>query len=166
MNDKWRQLDLGGGGLQAANLRLANTLRRRSTAWLLLLLLFPTGAHGWYLRERLIAASYPALTLLAASGWLSNVPYAVLPGLAGLALLLIRDLLTLEDRIAACNKQLRMAVYLSQGAAAPAGFRGRFDSNNSDQGGVRKQRAPTLAEQEMLLREIAARRPDRDGKPR
>lgn len=165
MNDKWRQLDLGGGGLQAANLRLANTLRRRSTAWLLLLL-FPTGAHGWYLRERLTAAGYPALTLLAASGWFSDVHYAVLPGLAGLALLLIRDLLTLEDRMAACNKRLRMAVYLSQGAAAPAGFRGRFDANNNDQGGAREQQGPTLAKQEALLREIAARRADHDGKPR
>ncbi|MGE4110107.1 MAG: hypothetical protein AB7E73_05335 [Burkholderiales bacterium] len=162
MNDKWRQLDLGGGGLQAANLRLAQALRRRSTAWLLLLL-FPTGAHGWYLRERLIAAGYPALTLLAASGWFSTVPYAALPGLAGLVLLLIRDLVTLEDRIVACNKRLRMAAYLSQGAAAPAGFRGRFPAQDSA-GDPGQPRIPTLSEQEALIRNIVHKQDD-DGKP-
>lgn len=163
MNGKWQQLDLGGEGLQAANLRLARALRRRATAWGLLLL-FPAGAHGWYLRERLTAAAYPALTLVAISGWFSDVPYAALPGLAGLAALLIRDAVTLEDRIVACNKKLRMAVYMTQGAGAPPGYRGRFAADAA--GVTRTSRAPSLAEQEALLRELAARKADSDAKPR
>lgn len=163
MNSRWRQFDLGGAGLQAANLRLARVLRRRTTAWLLLLL-FPSGAHGWYLHERLSAIACPALSLLAVSGWLSGVPYAALPAIAGLAVLLIRDLLTLESRIAACNKRLRMAVYLSQGAAAPADYRGRFGAGDDNAGGSPARRVPGLAEQEAMLREIAAGKAGNRGK--
>lgn len=164
MDSRWQQLDLGGEGLQAANLRLARALRRRSTAWLLLLLLFPAGAHGWYLRERLTAVAFPALSLIAASGWFSGVPYAYLPACAGVVLLLIRDVLTLENRITLCNKRLRMAVYLSQGAAAPAGYRGRFGGGDDEAGQPPARRVPTIAEQETLLREIAARRAENRGK--
>ncbi len=162
MNAKWQKLDLGGMGLQAANLRLSRTLRRRATAWRLLLL-FPAGAHCWYLHERASAAVYPALTLAAIGGWIGSTPSVFLPALLALAALLIRDVTTLETRIAAYNKRQRMAVYLSQGAAAPAGFRGRFEdpvAGNDDD--AAPQRMPTFAEQEALLREIA-KRTSRDG---
>ncbi|MGA0025088.1 MAG: hypothetical protein ACO3F9_10625, partial [Burkholderiales bacterium] len=78
--------------------------------------------------------------------------------LAGLVLLLLRDVVTLEDRIVACNKRLRMATYLSQGATAPPGFRGRYPANGGAAGTAGGQRIPTLAEQEALLYEIAARK--------
>ena len=58
MNTKWREFDLDGGGLQTANLRLARMLRRRSTAYGLLLV-FPLGAHRWYLGEPRSALLYP-----------------------------------------------------------------------------------------------------------
>lgn len=164
MNSKWRQLDLGGGGLQAANLRLARTLRRRATAWLLLLL-FPAGAHCWYLHERRIAPAYPALSLIAAAGWAGAVPWVAPAALAGLVLLLLRDVVTLEDRIVACNKRLRMATYLSQGATAPPGFRGRYPAIGSAEGTASGQRNPTFAEQEALLHEISARKGGKGEKP-
>jgi hypothetical protein len=160
MNSKWRELDLGGGGLQSANLRLARTLRRRATAWRLLLL-FPAGAHRWYLHEYTVAAAYPALTLTSAAGWLFALPYLLLPALLALVLLLAHDIATLENRITAINKRQRIAVYLSQGADAPAGFRGRFgteEGNARAEDGPAPRRVPTLAEQEALLRGIAARK--------
>lgn len=158
MNSKWRELDLGGGGLQSANLRLARTLRRRATAWRLLLL-FPAGAHRWYLHEYAAAVAYPALTLAAAAGWLLALPYLLLPALLALALLLVHDVATLENRITAINKRQRIAVYLSQGADAPAGYRGRFGAgagHAATEGDPAPRRMPTLAEQEALLRGIAA----------
>jgi len=157
MNSKWRELDLGGGGLQAANLRLSRMLRRRATAWCLLLL-FPAGAHRWYLREYPAAAAYPALTLAAVAGWLAAVPWLAPAALLVLALLLGHDLATLDRRIVAINKHLRMAVYLSQGAKAPDGFRGRFDkAEGGETAEAAARREPTLAEQEALLRRMAAR---------
>lgn len=165
MNAKWQELDLGGKGLQAANLRLARTLRRRAIAWRLLLL-FPAGAHCWYLRERSGAAAYPALTLAAIGGWIGGTPFVFLSALLALAILLIRDVATLETRITAYNKRQRMAVYLSQGAAAPAGFRGRFEEPAAGAGDdAAPQRMPGFAEQEALLREIAKRTSRTGDKP-
>jgi len=161
MNTKWRELDLGGEGLQAANLRLARLLRRRATAWGLLLL-FPTGAHCWYLREPLAGSAYLVLTVLAGAIWLAAGPAYAWSGLAVMALLLVRDALTLENRIVACNKKLRTAIYLSQGAAAPPGFRGRHTALDD---AARVRRMPTFAEQEALLREITARKNENSEKP-
>lgn len=159
MNTKWRELDLGGGGLQAANLRLARTLRRRTTAYGLMLA-FPLGAHRWYLGERRSAALFPVLTAVAAAGWLAGITAVALAALLVLAALLAWDLYTLENRIAAYNKQQRMAVYLAQGPGAPTGFRGRYspDDITAPAGGHTPQRVPTLAEQEALLRALAARK--------
>ena len=46
-------MDLAGGGLQSANLRLARLLKRRRIAYALLIL-FPLGAHRLYLEDRLV----------------------------------------------------------------------------------------------------------------
>jgi len=149
MNPKWRTLDLEGGGLQAMNLRLARSLRRRRTAWLLLPL-FPTGAHRWYLREAVAAIAYPALTLSAAAGWAAGLPWLLFTALAALALLLITDITSLENRIAAFNRRLRMTTYLSPGAGAPADFRGRTGDDRP-----MSDRVPGFAKQERLLRALA-----------
>ncbi|MDP1671632.1 MAG: hypothetical protein Q8L65_00780 [Burkholderiales bacterium] len=151
MNPKWRALDLEGGGLQAMNLRLARTLRRRPTAWLLLLL-FPAGAHRWYLHEPVAAIAYPALTLGAAAGWAWGLPWLLFTALAAVALLLVVDIASLENRIATCNRRLRMAAYLSPGPGAPADFRGRT--------GDKPVRVPGFAEQEKLLRALAEKSAD------
>lgn len=150
MNPKWQKLDLEGGGLQAMNLRLARTLRRRGTAWVLLML-FPLGAHRWYLHETGGAITYLLLTLAAAAGWLAGWPWLLL-SLPLLLLLLVIDIAGLDSRIAAFNKRLRMAAYLSPGAGAPADFRGRIPA---EAGRQTPARVPGLAEQEKLLRALA-----------
>lgn len=166
MNPKWRELDLEGGGLQAANLRLARTLRRRTVAYGLMLA-FPLGAHRWYLGEIRSAVLYPTLTALALGSWLAGITAITLTALTALAALLGWDLYTLEDRIATVNKRHRMAVYLSQGSGAPAGFRGRFGGTDSDMAAdAVHRRIPTLAEQEAMLRDLAVRRKKDPEKPR
>lgn len=165
MNPKWRELDLDGGGLQAANLRLAQTLRRRNVTYALMLA-FPLGAHRWYLGELRGAILYPALTALAIGGWLAGITAIALTALAILAALLGWDLYTLEDRIATVNKRRRMAVYLSQGSGAPTGFQGRFSDTDGDMpANAAHRRMPTLAEQEAMLRDLAASRKKPPGKP-
>lgn len=155
MTPKWRKLDLEGGGLQAANLRLARTLRRRTLAWALLAA-FPLGLHRWYLGQRRSAALFPLLTATAvAAAWWAQAPVAI-AALLALAALFVHDILTLEQRISAINKKLRMAAYLGQDATAPPGYRGRFEQEPPD--AATPQHLPTLAEQEALLREIARRR--------
>ncbi len=163
MSGEWQKFDLGGAGLQAANLRLSRLLRKRAVAWGLLLL-FPSGAHGWYLREPLTGTAFPALALATAAGFTGDWPYLLWPALGGLTLLLMRDILTLENRIVACNKKLRTSVYLSQGAAAPSGFRGRFSTSDNRDSEQPASRIPTFAEQEALLKEIAARKRENRGK--
>ena len=165
MNPKWRELDLEGGGLQAANLRLARTLRRRTVAYGLMLA-FPLGAHRWYLGEIRSAVLYPTLTALALGSWLAGITAITLTALTALAALLGWDLYTLEDRIATVNKRHRMAVYLSQGSGAPAGFRGRFGGADGDMAAdTAHRRIPTLAEQEAMLRDLAAHRNKHPEKP-
>lgn len=158
MNPKWQALDLEGGGLQAMNLRLTRSLRRRRTAWLLLLL-FPAGAHRWYLREAVAAIAYPSLTLGALAGWAAGLPWLQFTALAALAVLLVTDIASLENRIAAFNRRLRMASYLSPGAGAPAGFRGR----TGDDPPV-SPRVPGFAEQERLLRALAEKSGNAGGR--
>ena len=157
MNTKWREFDLDGGGLQTANLRLARMLRRRSTAYGLLLV-FPLGAHRWYLGEPRSALLYPGLTATSVIAWSTGMTAVAVIALLVLAVLLIYDLHSLENRIAAFNKQLRMAVFLSRNPGAPAGFRGRFGTDDTTSGTTgQPQRMPTLAEQEALLRTLATR---------
>lgn len=161
MDPKWQKLDLEGGGLQAMNLRLARTLRRRRTAWSLLLL-FPLGAHRWYLHETGWAVAYLLLTLAAAAGWVGGWTWLLL-ALPLLLLLLIADIAGLDNRIAAFNKRQRMAAYLSPGAGAPADFRGRIPG---DPGQQTPARVPGFAEQEKLLRALADKTPGSAGENR
>ena len=110
MSDAWKRLDLSGGGLQQANLRLAAALRRRRTAYLLWLA-FPLGAHRAYLHDR-------------AGAWAYRLASAAALGLAGfdaraaaaVALLVLAaalyDLARLDSRLTKLNKTIRMQVYL------------------------------------------------------
>jgi len=144
-------MDLGGEGLQQANLRLAASLRRPATAYLLWLA-FPLGAHRAYLREprgawAYRAASIAAIALLALDWRASAGLGAVLVAAA------LYDLSWIRRRLTALNKELRMQAYLRPVAGAPAGFRGRF----TDEDAV-APRAPSFAEQERLLAEIERRK--------
>jgi hypothetical protein len=119
MGNSWKRQDLGGGGLQQANLALARTLRKRRTAYALLIL-FPVGAHRWYLAEPGGALAYCLLSALAGIAW----PF----GAAALAFALF-DIWWIDRRVTALNKRLRMQALLGAGPAPPAGFAGRFGGN-------------------------------------
>jgi hypothetical protein len=71
LDPAWKQMNLAGGGLQSANIRLARLLKRRRVAYALLLL-FPVGAHRAYLEDRPGAVLYglgsAAAVLSLASG--------------------------------------------------------------------------------------------------
>lgn len=102
MKRSWKRLDLEGGGLQAANLRLARTLRRRGVAYALWLA-FPLGAHRWYLKEPWGALAYCGLSAAA----------AFLPALAAAAAAFaLFDLWWIDRRVTALNKRLRMQAFL------------------------------------------------------
>ena len=117
MTDAWKRLDLDGGGLQAANLRLARALRKRRTAYLLWVG-FPFGAHRWYLREPIGATAYCMRTLALFAAWLAGLPAL------GFALF---DLWWIDRRVTRLNKLLRMRAYLRPGAGGPPpGYTRRF----------------------------------------
>lgn len=176
MGEAWKELDLGGEGLQSANIRLAGLLKRRGRAYALLAL-FPLGLHRDYLDDRRMGWVFRALTGAALVS-LALGPTWVAAGFAtALALLALHDLRWIDDRVAALNKALRRKVYLSQGKGAPPGYRGRYTDaglgdtlheqeterpGNLPPAGEALQdprrRAPSFAEQEALLREIERRK--------
>ncbi|MFN7085792.1 MAG: hypothetical protein ACK4N4_04085 [Burkholderiales bacterium] len=123
MGKTWTKSDLGGGGLQSANLKLAALLKKHRTAYALLAL-FPLGAHRGYLRDRRGAWLYRAVSLLCLAAYLlgeSAVSLALFAALAGGA---VYDLFHVDRWVTRLNKQLRMQVYLGQTAGAPPGFEG------------------------------------------
>lgn len=153
MTATWKRIDLGGGGLQAANAMLARVLRRRRTAYLLWLG-FPLGAHRAYLHSPAAAWLYRALSgaTLAALAFDARVAAALGILLAACAL---ADLVWIERRVVALNKRLRVQAYLRPVPGAPPGFRGRFtDADEASSA----PRAPSFAEQERLLAELERRR--------
>lgn len=181
MSRRWRTLDLEGGGLQSANLKLARLLKRRSAAYAAWLL-FPVGGHAWYLRDRRRALVYLAVSAIALTAYALLPPLTALAPAAALMALALFDLYWIDKRLVQLNKALRMAVYLGQGAAAPPGFAGRYTDDASladylkekeqERGGHQpaavgrpqgsRRRAPSFAEQEAMLREIARRARDKD----
>jgi hypothetical protein len=158
VSEAWRGLDLGGGGLQAANIRLAQTLKRRSRAYGLLAV-FPLGLHRRYLDDPRGAWLYRAAAALAVIGVFVDWRVAVVIG-ALIAAALVHDIFWIERRVVALNKAIRTKVYLSQAPGAPEGFKGRY---TDDAEPARPARVPSFAEQERLLRELAARQPG--GRP-
>jgi hypothetical protein len=158
LDPSWKQRNLGGGGLQSANIRLARLLKRRRTAYALLLF-FPLGAHRFYLEDRRGALLYCVGSAAAAVGLVAGaapVGWALGTLLAGAALL---DIAWVEKAVVRVNKRLRIEVYMNQTAGAPAGYRGRFadDATGAD-AAARDARASSFAEQERRLRESAGKR--------
>jgi hypothetical protein len=110
VSEAWKRLDLAGGGLQEANRRLAASLRRPRTAYLLWLA-FPLGAHRAYLHDRAGAwgfrlGSAAALALLLID-WRAAAALAIL-----IVALALYDLLRMDTRLTRLNKAIRMQVYL------------------------------------------------------
>jgi hypothetical protein len=158
MAPSWKQRDLGGGGLQSANVRLARLLKRRRAAYALLLI-FPLGAHRFYLEDRRGAVLYclgfvaVILSLLAGAVPVAGTLGAVLIGAA------LLDIRWIEKAVVRINKRLRIEVYMSQTPGAPAGYRGRFADDATGGGDAAPEaRASSFAEQERRLRESAAER--------
>ena len=164
MSGGWKELDLDGGGLQQANLRLARLLKRRRLAYALLAL-FPLGFHRDYLEDRRGGWSYRlgSVICIGAAVWVG--PAAAGAVALALAAAAVMDLMRVESRLASINKRLRIEVYLGQTAGAPANFRGRhFDAPTdppvgSDPAAPRTdERTQSFAEQEEALRQIAVLR--------
>lgn len=180
MSEAWKRLDLGGGGLQSANVRLAKLLKRRRIAYWLLAA-FPLGLHRSYLQDPRGAWAFRAITasgvVTVLSGWTLGGALMLLL-VAGLAL---HDIRWIDDRVARLNKRLRMQVYLGQTPGPLRGFRGRFAEGDPDEyppikdleqpahrwqrdvGRACRARTPSPAEQERLLRELVAARKKRNG---
>jgi hypothetical protein len=164
MSEAWKALDLEGGGLQQANLRLARMLRRRGVTYALLAA-FPLGLHRDYLQDRRGAWLY---RLGTAAAIVVTLVGGILPGgviALALAIAAIFDLARVDATVANVNKRLRMQVFLKQTPGAPAGFRGHYTdapieacSDGEDALPNSAARPPSFAEQEEALRRIAARR--------
>ncbi|HSD42241.1 MAG TPA: hypothetical protein VLD36_10265 [Burkholderiales bacterium] len=152
MSEAWKRLDLGGAGLQRTNLELAGRLKRRGRAWALLLVA-PLGLHRAYLDDRLGAWLWRAASLVTVAAAVWSLQLAAGLGLAMLAAAAY-DAWWIDRRVTRLNKRIRRDVFLG-GEAPPAGYTGRAID---EPGG----RAPSFAEQERLLRELA-RGPDRSG---
>ncbi len=179
MGKTWTKLDLEGGGLQSANLRLAIMLKKHGTAYALLAL-FPLGLHRDYLQDRRGAWLYRGASGLGIAAYLLGQPVLSLVLLAALAAGAIYDLLQIDGNITRINKVLRMQVYLGQSAGAPAGFKGNYTDSPREEDlkikdqehtarvdesvatGSRAPRVLSFNEQEKLLRELAQLRQRND----
>jgi TM2 domain-containing membrane protein YozV len=126
MGPSWKTRDLGGGGLQSANLRLARSLKRRRVAYTLLALSC-LGLHRLYLEDRrgallwLLGAVATVLAVILIPwpwAWLALVA----PG-AGL----IHDAVWIDRRVTELNKRIRMAAWLGQDARPPDTTRPKTD---------------------------------------
>ena len=177
MKDRWQQLDLEGGGLQAANQAFVARMKRRPVAYFLWLF-FPLGAHRAYLQSRHGALAYGALTALALLAHLAGFPRLALGVLALEGLAALVDLWWIDRRVTELNKALRLAVSLGTGATPPEGFQGRELDLEAELDRYRRlkeqerpaerevgrdrplggQHVPSFREQERLLRELARRR--------
>lgn len=177
MSDAWKHLDLEGEGLQSANLRLVQLMKRRPRAYGLLAM-FPLGLHRAYLEDVRGAWIYRAASVAALAAWWFGQGWAALV-IAGLTVsFAVYDIRWIEDRVATLNKALRMMVYKGKhSAAAPKGFRGRYTDDDLDgylrvkeqeRGGHvlpgkdpalnSRSRAPSFAEQEAMLKALAESR--------
>lgn len=163
MRPAWKRLDLGGGGLQSANLRLARELRRPRRAYALWLV-FPLGLHHDYLGDPAGGWLFRGLTLAAVGLAFVSVPAAVAAAIVLLALA-VHDLFWIDRRIVAMNKEIRRRVYLSAGAAPPAGYRGRDPDAGAPAAPRAEPRVLSFAEQERLLRELAAKKGEGGATP-
>lgn len=155
MSEAWKRIDLDGGGLQAANRRLASRLRSRRVAYLLWLG-FALGAHRFYLRD-LVGGIACCLASLATLALVLSTSWAGVAAALGLLAWALADLWWIDRRVTRLNKALRIETYLGAGPGAPAGYRGRFVDGDEAQK-ASAPRAPGFAEQERLLADIARRK--------
>lgn len=182
MSEAWKNIDLEGSGLQTVNMRLARLLKKRTLAYGLLPL-FPLGLHRDYLASHGVAWGFRTATLTAALLFWYGQFWPGVGLLVALTVAALRDIGWVDSRVAQINKQLRIEVMRSTGAAAPPGYRGRYTDDapaaadhlaeyirikEQERGGHRPldrgeakkddhgepRRTPSFAEQEAMLREL------------
>jgi hypothetical protein len=179
----WEAIDLAGGGLQTVNVRLRQAMRKRTIAYGLWLL-FPVGAHRFYLRSPGGGLVYLALSI-------SSIVVAVTvgrpypwPGIGLLSALALFDLWWIDGAVTRVNKALRMSMLLRRDVQPPAGYRGRYTDDGTpdtlveylrikerERAGhpsvegrpaandtAEDARAPSFAAQEAMLKQLARRR--------
>ena len=131
MSNAWKQWDFSGAGLQSLNLELIKRLRKRGVTFGLWAG-FALGLHAFYLHERPRALGYLAASLAVAITATLG-PWPIAAGLGALELAAaLADLATLDRRLTAYNKALRLALSLRKEAAPPPGFRGRYTDQDAD----------------------------------
>lgn len=147
LSEAWKRLDLGGAGLQRANLELAGRLKRRGRAWALLAGA-PLGLHRAYLDDAKGAWLWRIATVAALAAILWDLRLAAAAG-AALVAAIAYDAWWIDGRVTTLNKRIRRETFLA-GEAPPPGYSGRVIAPPAP-------RAPSFAEQERLLRELARR---------
>lgn len=174
MSDTWKKIDLEGGGVHAVNLEFVRRQKKQRTAYWLWLL-YPIGGHRFYLNSPLGGALYALSTLLGLLLAMLVGPQGYVVFLAQ-ALFALWDLRLIEIRIAQYNKDLRMALYLSNTKAPPQGYQGRYvdgvESPIADYTSIKefekpgvgtapkntrpdaKKRYPSFNDQEAMLKEL------------
>lgn len=131
MSDAWKQWDFSGAGLQSLNLELTKRKRRLGLTYGLWLL-FAIGAHNLYLREHRQASAYVALTILVISSFMFRFQVAAIALGAIEGIMALIDLATLDKRVTAANKKLRIALSLQSHTTPPADYKGRYTDDVHD----------------------------------
>lgn len=147
LSEAWKRLDLGGAGLQRANLALAGRLKRRGRAWALLGGA-PFGLHRAYLDDVKGAWLWRIASVGALAAIFWDVRIAAGAG-AVLVAAVAYDAWWIDRRVTMLNKRIRREIFLA-GEAPPPGYSGRVIDPPAP-------RVPSFAEQERLLREMARR---------
>ncbi len=181
MKKAWKTIDLEGGGLQHVNQRLSRSMKRHAPAYAWWLL-FPLGAHRYYLNAYASGLIYPGLSALALLGGFTLHSIWALPPLLVTIGFGLYDLFWIDRRIVSLNKQIRMRICLgTAGTAAPAGYRGRYTDESGlddylrekdqERAGIQpvrpggtappRHKAPSFAEQEAMLRALSKRGKDK-----
>ncbi len=172
-------MDFTGAGLQSLNLELTKRQRRPRVAFGLWAG-FALGLHAFYLHERWRAFGYLSASLAWTVAALM-MPWPIAAGLGTVYLAAaLADLATLDRRVTAYNKALRMRLSLRKDSAPPPGFRGRYTDQDADiraytalkeqeraghqapsasAGKTRPVASPSFQEQEAALRAQTKRRP-------
>ncbi|MHB1566258.1 MAG: TM2 domain-containing protein [Acidiferrobacter sp.] len=131
MKKAWTQWNFEGHGLQSLNLELHRRLRHVATAYGLWFL-FPLGLHALYLgeRRRVAAAVAASVALVMIILW---APRGAMIAAIGLYLAFaLYDLGTLDRRVIAYNKALRIRLTMGAPSTAPVGYRGRYSDDDVD----------------------------------
>jgi len=151
----WQAIDLAGGGLQSVNVRLRRAMRKRTIAYGLWLL-FPVGAHRFYLRSPAGGLVYLVLSIGSLAAALAvGGPYAW-PGAALLSALALFDLWWIDGAVTRVNKALRMSMLMRRDVRPPAGYRGRYTDDGPPD---------VLAEYVRLKERERAGHPSVEGRP-